>query len=132
MCDVRPRPSWDPLAQVQMALKFACVPSQYAPKRKFINFALPKWRQKLAEFEHPDVASWVNTLYQSKVYPSQKEFNEAYDQAISMGALPSEVVCWRHKPMILSKDDVANFASGISPRPSARRQTPRQQTPQRN
>jgi hypothetical protein len=90
-------------------MKFACVPVQYAPKRKFINFSLPKWRQKLAEFEHPDVASWVNNLYQTKVYPTPKEFNEAYDQAISLGVMPSEMVCWRHKPMILTKTDVENF-----------------------
>lgn len=92
-------------------MKFACIPVKFAPKRKLVNFALPKWRQKLAELEHPDVASWVNGLYQTKVFPTQKEFNAAYDQAISMGVMPSEMVCWRHKPMILTKEDFNNFES---------------------
>ena len=98
----------------KMALKFACIPMQYAPKRKLLNFALPKWRQKLAEFEHPDVRSWVNNIYQAKAFPSQKEFNAAYDQAISMGVMPSEMVCWRNKPMILSKSDLENFEEEFS------------------
>lgn len=98
---VEPRP--------KMALKFACVPIQYAPKRKLIEFALPKWRQKLGEFEHPDVAGWVNNIYQAKAFPTQKEFNAAYDQAISMGVMPSEMVCWRNKTMVLTKEDIVNF-----------------------
>jgi hypothetical protein len=39
-----------------MSLKFACIPVKFAPKKKLTNFALPKWRQKLVEFEKdPDV-----------------------------------------------------------------------------
>jgi len=90
-------------------LKFATVPTKYAPKRKMIDFAVPQWKNKLGEFEHPDVASWVNSTYQSKVYKTQKEFNEAYDQAAAMGVLPSAAVCWRNKPMVLTKEDVDNF-----------------------
>lgn len=90
-------------------LKFAAIPVKYAPKRKMISFAVPQWKNKLGEFEHPDVLSWVNTTYQSKAFPTQKEFNAAYDQAISMGVMPSEIVCWRNKPMVLTKEDIENF-----------------------
>jgi hypothetical protein len=82
-------------------LKFACVPAKYAPKRKFVNFALPKWRQKLAEFEsNQDVQSWVNNLYQDKVFPTRSEFNRAYDL---------NDVNWDHKPMVISHEDLGNF-----------------------
>jgi hypothetical protein len=90
-------------------LKFATLPVKYAPKRKMIGFAMPQWKTKLGEFDHPDVVGWVNGTYQSKVYKTPKEFNDAYDQATSMGALPSDVVCWRNKPMVLNKEDVDNF-----------------------
>jgi hypothetical protein len=84
-------------------LKFACVPAQYAPKRKFVNFSLPKWRQKLAEFDsNPDVRSWINNLYQDRVFPTRKEFNEAYDN--NMDSLH-----WNHAPMVLTPEDVVNF-----------------------
>jgi hypothetical protein len=87
-------------------LKFACVPAKYAPNRKFVNFALPKWRQKLAEFESsPDVQSWINNLYQDKVFPTQTEFNRAYD-------LNNEIN-WDHKPMVLSHEDVCNFETEL-------------------
>ena len=93
-----------------MALvKFAAIPVKYAPKRKMISFAIPQWKNKMGEFEHPDVLSWVNRLYQDKAFPTQKEFNAAYDQAISTGVMPSEMVCWRNKSMVLTKEDVANF-----------------------
>ena len=90
-------------------LKFATLPVKYAPKRKMIDFSVPQWKNKLGEFDHPDVASWVNNTYQSKVYKTQKEFNDAYDQAASLGILPSDAVCWRNKPMVLNKTDVDNF-----------------------
>ena len=90
-------------------LKFATLPVKYAPKRKMVGFVVPQWKNKLGEFDHPDVASWVNNVYQSKVFPTQKEFNEAYDQAISTGLNPSEMVCWKNKPMVLNKEDVVNF-----------------------
>lgn len=93
----------------QKMLKFAAIPVKYAPKRKMIGFAPPQWRNKIGEFEHPDVLSWVNNMYQSKAFPTQKEFNAVYDQAISMGVMPSEMVCWRNKPMVLSKEDISNF-----------------------
>ena len=74
--------------------KFACIPSKYAPKRKMVDFALPKWRTKLGEFTDPDLLSWVNGIYQDKVYKTTAEFNKADD------------VHWRNKPMILTMDDV--------------------------
>lgn len=92
-----------------MSLKIATVPIKYAPKRKFIGFAIPQWKNKIGEFDHPDVLSWVNNLYQDKVYPTRAEFNAAYDQAISMGVMPSEMVCWRNKTMVLAKEDIDNF-----------------------
>ena len=93
-----------------MALaKFATVPIKYAPKRKFLEFAKPQWHNKLGEFSDPDVLSWINRLYQDKAFPSQKEFNTAYDQAISLGVMPSEMVSWRNKTMVLTKEDVDNF-----------------------
>ena len=49
-------------------LKFACIPAKYAPKRKMIDFSLPKWRTKYGEFTHPDLTQWANSLYQSKVF----------------------------------------------------------------
>jgi len=91
------------------SLKFATIPLKFAPKRKMINFATPQWRNKLGEFDHPDLLSWVNNIYQAKAFPTQKDFNAAYDQAISMGVWPSEMVCWRNKTMILTKEDVDNF-----------------------
>ena len=98
-----------------MALvKFAAIPVKYAPKRKMISFAVPQWKNKVGEFDHPDVLSWVNRLYQDKAFPTQKEFNAAYDQAISMGVMPSEMVCWRNKSMVLTKEDVANFEEEFS------------------
>ena len=98
-----------------MALvKFAAIPVKYAPKRKTISFAVPQWKNKVGEFDHPDVLSWVNRLYQDKAFPTQKEFNAAYDQAISMGVMPSEMVCWRNKSMVLTKEDVANFEEEFS------------------
>ena len=90
-------------------LKFASIPTKFAPKRKMIGFAAPQWKNKLGEFEHPDIASWVNNVYQAKAFPTQKEFNAAYDQAISMGVMPSEMVCWRNKTMVLTKEDIDNF-----------------------
>jgi hypothetical protein len=92
-----------------MVAKFACIPLKYAPKRKTIDFALPQWRNKLGDFDDPDIASWVNGLYQDKIYKTPAEFNAAYDQAISMGVAPSEMVGWCNKTMVLTKEDVANF-----------------------
>ena len=97
------------LDQPKMAAKFASIPLKYAPKRKTIDFALPQWRNKLGEFGDPDITGWVNRLYQEKVYKTPAEFNAAYDHAISMGVMPSEVVGWRNKTMVLTKEDVANF-----------------------
>jgi len=76
---------------------FASIPVKYAPKRKMINFAMPKWRNKLGEFNSPDVLSWVNCLYQDKMFPSQAEFNRAYDEGCCD---------WEHRPMVLTKEDI--------------------------
>jgi hypothetical protein len=87
-----------------MPATFSSVPTQYAPKRKFIDFARPKWHNKMGkEFTHPDVISWVNNTYQTKVFKTPKDFNEAYDARLI------EVLYWRNKPMILTKEDVDNF-----------------------
>jgi CHAD domain-containing protein len=83
--------------------KFATVPIKYAPKRKFIEFAAPQWKNKLGEFSDPDVLSWINNLYQDKAFPTQKDFNKAYDAAMTAG------VSWRNKTMVLTKEDVDNF-----------------------
>ena len=83
-------------------LKFACIPAKYAPKKKLVNFALPKWRQKIAEFEsNPDIQSWINNLYQDKVFQTRSEFNRAYDS--------NNEINWNHKPMVLTDEDICNF-----------------------
>ena len=93
-----------------MALaKFATVPIKYAPKRKFLEFAKPQWHNKLGEFSDPDVLSWINNLYQVKAFPTQKDFNQAYDDALAAGMMPSATVGWRNKTMVLSLADVDNF-----------------------
>jgi hypothetical protein len=84
-------------------LKFATLPVKYAPKRKLIGFAMPQWKTKLGEFDHPDVVGWVNNLYQEKTFKTPKDFNEAYDSGLT------EVLFWRNKPMVLNKTDVDNF-----------------------
>jgi hypothetical protein len=92
-----------------MAAKFASVPAKYAPKRKFIEFAAPQWKNKLGEFSDPDVLSWINNLYQDKAFPTREAFNKAYDAALDAGVMPSQYVSWRNKTMILTKEDVDNF-----------------------
>lgn len=89
--------------------KFASIPSKYAPKRKMIEFAAPQWKNKLGEFSDPDVLSWINRLYQDKAFPTREAFNKAYDAALGMGVMPSQMVSWRNKTMVLTKEDVANF-----------------------
>jgi hypothetical protein len=84
-------------------IHFASVPTQYAPKRKMLDFAKPKWHNKLGEFVDPDVMSWLNNIYQDKVFPTRQSFNEAYD---TMG---TEGVCWRNRTMVLSREDIENF-----------------------
>ena len=79
---------------------FSCVPTQYAPKRKFIEFAKPKWHNKLGEFNDPDVLSWINRLYQDKAFKTPKDFNEAYDAGLT------DVIHWRNKTMVLAKEDL--------------------------
>jgi hypothetical protein len=79
---------------------FSSVPTQYAPKRKFLEFAKPKWHNKLGEFSDPDVLSWINRLYQDKAFKTPKEFNEAYD------ARDAERLNWRNKTMVLAKEDL--------------------------
>ena len=88
-------------------LKFAAISAEFAPKRKLVNFAKPKFYKKLGEFTDDDLRSWVNNLYQDKVFKTQKEFNDAYDRYISSERATGDELFWRSKPMILSKDDVA-------------------------
>lgn len=89
--------------------KFATVPIKYAPKRKFIEFAAPQWKNKLGEFSDPDILSWINTLYQDKAFPTREAFNKAYDAALDAGVMPSQMVSWRNKTMVLHKEDIDNF-----------------------
>ena len=83
--------------------KFASIPIKFAPKRKFLEFAAPQWKNKLGEFSDPDVLSWICNIYQDKAFPTREEFNKAYDAGLS-GAL-----YWRNKTMILTKEDIDNF-----------------------
>jgi hypothetical protein len=97
------------LSHKHMAATFSSVPIKYAPKRKFLEFAKPTWHNKLGEFSDPDVLSWINRLYQDKAFPTRADFNKAYDAALDMGVMPSQMVSWRNKTMVLNKEDVANF-----------------------
>jgi hypothetical protein len=83
-----------------LIIKFACISSKFAPKRKLVNFSLPKFRQKLEEFTDPDLISWVNNLYQDRTFRTRDEFNRAYDSGDHR---------WENKPMILTKDDVKDL-----------------------
>jgi hypothetical protein len=89
--------------------KFASIPIKYAPKRKFLEFAAPQWKNKLGEFSDPDILSWINNLYQDKAFPTREAFNKAYDAALDAGMMPSAGVSWRNKTMVLTKEDVDNF-----------------------
>lgn len=84
-------------------VKFASIPMQYAPKRKLVDFSLPKWRNKLAEFEDDDVYSFINGLYQDRVFKTPKEFNETYDAGLF------DRLNWRNKPMIFQKEDLTTL-----------------------
>jgi len=79
---------------------FATIPVKFAPKRKFIDFALPQWKNKIGEFDSPDILSWVSNLYQDKVFPTSAEFNLAYDEGRHK---------WEHRTMIISKEDLESF-----------------------
>jgi hypothetical protein len=84
-------------------LKFACIPAKFAPKKKMTDFALPRFRQKLADFENdPDVRSWVSNLYQDRVFPTREEFNKAYDEDYAS-------VLWGNRPMILNGENISDF-----------------------
>ena len=84
-------------------VKFASVPIKYAPKRKMTDFALPKWPAKLGEFEDDDIGSFINMVYQDRTFKTAKEFNEAYDNR------HLELLHWRNKPMILTRENLAEF-----------------------
>ncbi len=88
---------------------FSTVPNQYAPKRKFLEFAKPKWHSKLGEFNDPDVMSWINNLYQDKAFPTREAFNKAYDAARAEGRMPSAGVAWANRTMVLQKEDLENL-----------------------
>jgi hypothetical protein len=108
-------PSFDPDASFinqKMAAtlaKFASIPVKYAPKRKFLEFAAPQWKNKLGEFSDPDVLGWINRLYQDKAFPTREAFNKAYDEGRAMGLSPGAAVAWRNKTMVLTKTDVDNL-----------------------
>ena len=84
-------------------IKFASMPLKYAPKRKTVNFSLPKWRNKLGEIYDVDVEGFINSVYQDRTFKTQKEFNEAYDNRLV------DLLHWRNKPMILTREDVTVF-----------------------
>ena len=108
--------------------KFATVPTKYAPKRKFLEFAAPQWKNKLGEFSDPDILSWINRLYQDKAFPTREAFNKAYDEALDAGQMPSTRVSWRNKTMVLTKEDVANFEEEFNGGAFDRSQTAAQKT----
>jgi hypothetical protein len=85
-------------------VKFASIPIKFAPKRKFLEFAVPQWKNKLGEFSDPDVLSWINNLYQDKAFPTREAFNKAYDEGLGAPG-----VSWRNKTMVLTKEDIDNF-----------------------
>ena len=89
--------------------KFASIPVKFAPKRKFLEFAAPQWKNKLGEFSDPDILSWINNVYQDKAFPTREAFNAAYDAALAAGMMPSAGVSWRNKTMVLTKEDIDNF-----------------------
>jgi hypothetical protein len=85
------------------SIKFACIPVKFAPKKKITNFALPRFRQKLTDFENdPDVMGWVSNVYQERVFPTQEDFNKSYDE-------DTWSVRWMNRPMVLTRDDIAEF-----------------------
>lgn len=84
-------------------IKFACVPTKYAPQKKLVDFHLPQWRQKLLEFpSDPDVQGWVSNLYQSRAFKTREDFIKYYDE-------DTESVKWSHKPMIITSEDIDDF-----------------------
>jgi len=82
-----------------MEIKFASIPTLYAPKVKMVNFAMPKWRNKMGQFSDPDVLSWVDNIYQSKVFKTRDAFNKAYDSH------DDYAIHWRNKPMVITTED---------------------------
>jgi hypothetical protein len=84
-------------------VKFATIPLKYAPKRKMVDFALPQWRNRFGEFTDQDLSSFINNLYQDKVFKTQKEFNEAYDNRFL------ELLYWGNKTMLLSREDILSL-----------------------
>jgi len=84
-------------------VKFATIPLKYAPKRKMVDFALPQWRNRFGEFTDQDLLSFINNLYQDKVFKTQKEFNEAYDNRLL------ELLNWDNKPMVLERQDIQSL-----------------------
>jgi len=99
-----PSNHWTPHREkMARMVKFASMPTKYAPKRKTIDFALPKWRNKMGEFQDPDIEGFINTVYQERTFKTQKEFNEAYDNRLV------DLLHWRNKPMILTRSDVTVF-----------------------
>jgi len=84
-------------------VKFATIPLKYAPKRKMVDFALPQWRNRFGEFTDQDLLSFINNLYQDKVFKTQQEFNEAYDNRLL------ELLNWDNKPMVLERQDIQSL-----------------------
>lgn len=90
-------------------VKFATIPAKYAPKRKMLDFALPQWRSKFTETENEIVSSWANDVYQSRVFKTQKEFNDAYDSG------DRHYLNWSNRPMVLTLEDLALFEEQVVP-----------------
>ena len=86
-----------------LTVKFATIPIKYAPKRKMVDFTLPQWRNRLAEIDDQDVHSFINSAYQDKVFPTQEDFNRAYDDR------DTHRLHWGNKPMVLTKEDITVF-----------------------
>ena len=90
-----------------MSLRFASIPIKFAPKRKMVGFAPPVWKNKLGEFDDPDLRSWIIDRYQSKAFPTREEFNRAYDSGNHR---------WDGQAMVLDKGDISDlqeqFAEG--------------------
>ena len=88
-------------------VKFATIPLKYAPKRKTLDFSLPQWRYKFTETENEIVSSWVNDVYQSRVFKTQQDFNVAYDSG------DRHYLNWSNRPMVLVPEDLTSFEEAV-------------------
>ena len=84
----------------QMAFRFASIPVKFATKRKMVGFAPPVWKNKLGEFDDPDLRSWVLDRFQLKSFPTREDFNRAYDGGYHR---------WEGQAMVLNKEDIEDL-----------------------